>query len=84
MKRNLFILLVAVAMSFVSVLLINEKRRQEMLIKLTDRKRSIHLRDNTHFPIREAGMPYTDNLENSKMVSEGSQYGVEFYNRIKY
>ena len=83
MKRHIFIVLIAAITSFISVLLINEKRRKEVLKRLSDLKRSIQLNNNTHFPIQEAGMPYTDNLENSKMVSEGSQYGVEYYNRLQ-
>ena len=83
MKRHLFIVLIVATTSLFSVLLINEKRRKEVLVKLTELKRSIQLRNNTHFPIQEAGVPFTDNLENSKMVSEGSQYGVEYYNRIQ-
>lgn len=83
LKRNLLIILIAAIASFISVSLVNEKRRKEVLDRLIDLKRSIQLRNNTHFPIQEAGMPYTDNLENAKMVSEGSQYGVNYYNRLK-
>ena len=82
MKRNLFIVLVAAVTSFVTVFLLNQKRQNKVLEELADLKRSIQLKNNTHFPIQEAGLPYTDNLDNAKMVSEGAQYGVQFYNQI--
>lgn len=83
MKRNVLIVLVAMFTSLISVVLINEKNRKEILARLTDLKRSIQLKNNHHFPIRQAGDPFADNVENSKMVSEGSQYGVDYYNRVK-
>ncbi|GAA4066936.1 hypothetical protein [Amphibacillus indicireducens] len=83
MKRNFLIILVAAVTSFVSVFLLNQNRQNKVLEELTDLKRSMQLRNNTHFPIQEAGLPYTDNLDNAKMVSEGSQYGVEYYNRLQ-
>ncbi|WP_202409641.1 MULTISPECIES: hypothetical protein [Halobacillus] len=33
-------------------------------------------------PIEEAGKPETADLENSKMVNEGSQFGVQYYNEL--
>ncbi|CQR47825.1 hypothetical protein BN1058_02156 [Paraliobacillus sp. PM-2] len=41
------------------------------------------IRNSESFPIEEAGVPEVDNIENAKMVDEGSQFGVEYYNRIK-
>ncbi|MDL4841307.1 hypothetical protein [Aquibacillus rhizosphaerae] len=35
-------------------------------------------------PIKEAGIPEADNQENAKMVDEGSQFGVDFYNKVKH
>lgn len=35
------------------------------------------------FPIEEAGLPETDAIENAKMVDEGSQFGVNYYNHLK-
>ncbi|MFD2925381.1 hypothetical protein [Halobacillus naozhouensis] len=34
-------------------------------------------------PVEEAGQPEeVSNMENSKMVSEGSQFGVQYYNEL--
>ncbi len=33
--------------------------------------------------IDKAGFPELDNIENAKMVDEGSQFGVEYYNHLK-
>ncbi|MFD1038738.1 hypothetical protein ACFQ3N_10100 [Virgibacillus byunsanensis] len=46
-------------------------------------------RNDTHSTLEDAGIPdQTGNkdpaqLENAKMVSEGSQFGVEYYNEVK-
>lgn len=37
----------------------------------------------TNLPIRKAGVPEEDHTENAKMVAEGSQFGVDYYNKIK-
>ncbi|MGM8214332.1 hypothetical protein ACLIA0_02050 [Bacillaceae bacterium W0354] len=39
-------------------------------------------RSNESFPINKAGKPDLDHLDNAKMVSEGSQYGVQYYNEV--
>ena len=39
--------------------------------------------ESDSFPIEEAGIPETDNPENAKMVDEGSQFGVSYYNKVK-
>lgn len=82
MKRNAILILIAMISAICSVLLIIGMRR-EVLGRLNNLKRSMQLRNNTYFPIQEAGHPYSDNLENSKMVSEGSQYGIDYYNRLQ-
>ena len=35
------------------------------------------------FPLEEAGHPIDDNIENADMVSEGSQFGVNYYQETK-
>nr|WP_255639607.1 hypothetical protein [Aquibacillus saliphilus] len=39
--------------------------------------------ETSYLPIEEAGVPEADQPENAKMVSEGSQFGVNYYNRVK-
>ena len=82
MKKN-FLLVVTMVATLISFLLIAERSRNNLFEKLKDIKRSIQLNNNAHFPIEEAGDPHADNPENTKMVSEGSLYGVNYYNRIK-
>ncbi|WP_085992140.1 hypothetical protein [Oceanobacillus senegalensis] len=38
---------------------------------------------NDDLPIKQALVPEEDNLENAKMVSEGSQFGIEYYNKLR-
>ncbi|MBN9652709.1 hypothetical protein J0K78_00430 [Halobacillus sp. GSS1] len=33
-------------------------------------------------PVEEAGKPETASLDNSDMVAEGSQFGVQYYNEL--
>ncbi|WP_066192793.1 MULTISPECIES: hypothetical protein [Gracilibacillus] len=68
-----------VSAAAVSYLLSNEANRE----KLCDvwKKIKTNLQSNyDDFPIDVAGDPGIDNLENSDMVEEGSQFGVNYYN----
>ncbi|WP_407268137.1 hypothetical protein [Radiobacillus sp. PE A8.2] len=40
-------------------------------------------KQSNSLPIEPAGVPEKDNTDNAKMVSEGSQFGVNYYNRVK-
>ncbi|GAA0293981.1 hypothetical protein GGQ92_000085 [Gracilibacillus halotolerans] len=40
-------------------------------------------KNNQSFPIQEAGNPIDDNIDNADMVYEGSQFGVDYYNKVK-
>jgi len=74
-----------------SYLLSDKKKRSKLKAKFSDYKRLILGRSEYgHYStLEEAGIP--DQLdrvdlaqvENAKMVSEGSQYGVNYYNEIK-
>lgn len=83
MKKNFFLVLITVAASVISFMLINKKRQKKILINLNRAKRSIKLHNKDYFPIQQAGDPLSDALENSKMISEGSQYGVDYYNWVR-
>ncbi|MFB1051899.1 hypothetical protein [Paraliobacillus sp. JSM ZJ581] len=41
------------------------------------------MKKSKSFPIEEAGVPEVDNIENAKMVDEGSQFGVAYFNHLK-
>ncbi|WP_067839797.1 hypothetical protein [Amphibacillus sediminis] len=79
MKKKLALGLVGLFASTTVYFLINLKR----LDLLHDLKQSVQLKTSKSFPIEPAGNPLTDTLENADMVSEGSQYGVEYYNKHK-
>ncbi|HEX7064551.1 MAG TPA: hypothetical protein VF199_05730 [Bacillales bacterium] len=40
-------------------------------------------KNETSHPIEKAGHPHPENTEDNKMVSEGAQFGVQYFNRIK-
>ncbi|WP_440895179.1 hypothetical protein ACS127_11455 [Amphibacillus sp. Q70] len=83
MKKNIFLVLIAVAASFVSFILVGKNSYKKIPMKPNNVKHPIQLRNKNYFPIQQAGDPLSDDLENSKMISEGSQYGVEYYNRVR-
>ena len=83
MRKNLFLTLIVTATTVISFAIFNKNKRKTLLERLHDLKRSFQLRNKNHFPIEAAGEPISDNFENAKMVSEGSQYGVEYYNRVR-
>ncbi|MBU5595565.1 hypothetical protein KQI76_10415 [Amphibacillus sp. MSJ-3] len=83
MKKSFFLLLIGIATSFISFILMSHEVHKKIQKSLQDRRRFIQLRNNDHFPIQLAGDPLIDAPENSNMISEGSQYGVDFYNRVK-
>lgn len=78
MKKSLPYLVGAGAVLYLTL----NKPIREKGIKMI--KNWLHLiQDSKTFPIEEAGVPELDNIENAKMVDEGSQFGVEYYNRVK-
>lgn len=46
-------------------------------------KDSLQKNNQEDLPIEKAGVPETDHVENTKMVDEGSQFGVQYYNKVK-
>ncbi|SDX34764.1 MULTISPECIES: hypothetical protein [Salimicrobium] len=61
-------------------LMYDEERRTQMTSKVSQLSKKSN--DLSDMPIQEAGEPEADNLQNSKMVSEGSQFGVQYYNEL--
>ncbi|SIS38063.1 hypothetical protein [Salimicrobium flavidum] len=60
-------------------LMYDDERRTQLTEKV---KQLNSTSDSNDMPIREAGDPEADNLQNAKMVSEGSQFGVQYYNEL--
>ncbi|SDJ04248.1 hypothetical protein [Salimicrobium halophilum] len=78
-KRWKLALAGAVTGGAVAYLMYDEERRTQ----LTDKVKQLNTKEDLDdMPIREAGEPEVDNLQNSKMVSEGSQFGVQYYNEL--
>lgn len=70
----------AVAGGAIAYLLKDEENRS----KVVDKAKNLQDNFNTKsdMPIEEAGMPEVADLENTEMVSEGSQFGVQYYNEL--
>lgn len=84
MKKRTVIGMVGVAgAAAASYTMLNQKQKNQIKYKI----KSIHDRFKNKkyqsFPIEEAGHPIDDNIENANMVSEGSQFGVGYYQKIK-
>ncbi|WP_138419638.1 hypothetical protein [Aquibacillus sediminis] len=70
-KKELFISTIsAVGFGTLTFLALNPKNKENK----ADRTVST-------LPIKKAGVPEIDHSENAKMVSEGSQFGVDYYNK---
>lgn len=73
------------------ILLRDKDRRIKFMKKINEYKRDIlHRREYKHYSVlEEAGIPDQldridlAQIENAKMVSEGSQYGINYYNEIQ-
>lgn len=76
----------AIGASAVSFFLFDKQKRGTIYQKLVDVKDGLSKKDYHHrMPIKEAGKPEeSDNPENTKMVAEGSQFGVEYYQKLKH
>ncbi|WP_182199637.1 hypothetical protein [Paraliobacillus salinarum] len=78
MRKNiLFVVLGSVILYYV----MNKETRDKGMT--TVKKWLDSMKQKESFPIEEAGVPELDNIENAKMVDEGSQFGVEYYNHLK-
>ncbi|WP_010530409.1 hypothetical protein [Lentibacillus jeotgali] len=82
----------AIGAGITGYLLRNEENRNRLKSKVrnsTEKIRNMNKEEQTDSTFEEAGAPdQTESkapaqLENSKMVSEGSQFGVDYYNKVK-
>ncbi|MBM7540447.1 hypothetical protein [Amphibacillus cookii] len=83
MKRKVLIGLIGIGTTFVTYQLLNDKRQERIKNKFVNFKNTLMLKRDNHFPIEEAGGPLSDNMENADMVSEGSLFGVNYFNQVK-
>ncbi|MCZ0703975.1 hypothetical protein J2T56_002209 [Natronobacillus azotifigens] len=83
MRKNIFFVFVAICASIVTYLMMDQEKRKRFLSRFHDFMVGIKLKKNEGFPIDAAGDPALDNLDNADMVSEGSQFGVQYYNKVK-
>ncbi|GGF12072.1 hypothetical protein GCM10010954_08400 [Halobacillus andaensis] len=58
----------------------DESKRQQVVDKAKSLQGRFSKGDD--MPIEEAGQPELSDNENAKMVSEGSQFGVQYYNDL--
>ncbi|UOR12964.1 hypothetical protein [Halobacillus amylolyticus] len=82
-KRWIFTAVGAAAGGTLAYFMKDEDNRK----RVTDKAKSFQANltqdsEQGDMPIEEAGQPEASNPENSKMVSEGSQFGVQYYNEL--
>jgi len=86
-KRWIYSGVGALGAGALTYLLKDEQRRTNLKDKaksFTDNIReSLQKDDNSDLPVEKAGVPEFDHTENTKMVDEGSQFGVQYYNKIQ-
>ncbi|KGX88771.1 hypothetical protein [Pontibacillus litoralis] len=87
MKKGLFLSAIGAATVASAYVLKDEKRRQQVKDKMVEVKQkyeqSMQSNKTINQPLEKAGVPELDCVENTKMVDEGSQFGVQYYNQIK-
>ncbi|HET7580027.1 MAG TPA: hypothetical protein VFK33_12170 [Bacillales bacterium] len=76
-KKLAFYSMAGVAAAGLGTYLMKEK---PLRIKLTNRSEN---HDENVFPIEKAGHPEPDQIQDNKMVSEGAQFGVQYYDQMK-
>ncbi|WP_339146120.1 MULTISPECIES: hypothetical protein [unclassified Sutcliffiella] len=77
-------LLIAGAASLTSAGLLAYKPYREKVVQYSKRIKNkvIPLKyRNTSLPIEKAGNPDPEDIQDNKMVSEGAQYSVDYYNK---
>lgn len=82
MNKKITSALGGAAVVTLSYALMGKSRRAQIKNKFQKISDSLRKKD-TDLPINPAGHPEDSSLENAEMVSEGSQYGVNYYNKAK-
>ncbi|MCP3031060.1 hypothetical protein LF817_06850 [Halobacillus sp. A1] len=79
-KRWIFTAVGAATSGVAAYLLKDETKRQQVVDKAKSIQGKFSKKED--MPIEEAGNPELADSENAKMVSEGSQFGVQYYNDL--
>ncbi|UFU00896.1 hypothetical protein KO561_08170 [Radiobacillus kanasensis] len=85
MKKRWLVSTVASAFSLGASYFLRKKENRTMVMDKLKQAKHTLVNENTknQTSIDKAGMPELDQQENAKMVSEGSQFGVHYYNEVK-
>ncbi|GEM02657.1 hypothetical protein SAMN05421839_14111 [Halolactibacillus halophilus] len=59
----------------------DEQKRRKLSRMKDDVLMSLKLKRHDDFPLDSAG-GYDENIDNADMISEGSSFGVDYYNRV--
>ncbi|MBM7693444.1 hypothetical protein JOC77_002884 [Peribacillus deserti] len=82
-RQNLF--LPALAAGIATYFLMEKDNRVKLKLKAQDVNSKIRgmlsKSQNQNLPVQKAGLPDPHDIEDNKMVDEGSQYGVHYYNK---
>ncbi|KAB8138616.1 hypothetical protein F9U64_03095 [Gracilibacillus oryzae] len=73
-----------------SLVLMDKTKRDSMMSKMKKMSEKVsnkfsnsNSKNNSNLPIEESGDPGRQGIQNSNMVAEGSQFGVNYYNKTK-
>ncbi|PLT31405.1 hypothetical protein [Peribacillus deserti] len=82
-KQN--VLVPALAAGVAAYFLMDKEKRVKFKLKAQDMNSKIRgmlsKSQNHSLPVEKAGLPDPHDIEDNKMVDEGSQYGVHYYNK---
>lgn len=81
-KKTAVIAGAAVAGATAAFHLLKDKKTRKKITRFKeDLLLRLKLKKHDDFPLDSAG-GYDDNIENADMISEGSSFGVDYYNRV--
>ncbi|KMM63368.1 hypothetical protein ACH95_01590 [Bacillus glycinifermentans] len=88
MKKNVVsVLTVSAVVGVASYMLKDQANRQKLKECLQNMKAKLpslpQKQDTASFPVEKAGHPHPHDIEDNKMVSEGSMYPVQYYDQKK-
>lgn len=80
-KRSMFSLIGLAGAVAASYSMLDDQKKHQIKNKIQEFSSKFQRKKT--FPIEEAGNPIDDNIDNADMVYEGSQFGVDYYNKVK-
>ncbi|WP_163536682.1 hypothetical protein [Gracilibacillus sp. YIM 98692] len=81
-KKGMISIIGAAGAAATTYMLVDKGKREKLKSKFSQMK-SMSKNNDSNLPLEEAGNPSKASLENADMVAEGSQYGVQYYNKVK-